>query len=215
MEGRTVPTMISLIYAHDPMCSWCWGFDPVRRELLASLPAGMAVRRLLGGLAPDSDEPMPPEMREYIRGQWRSIQQRIPGTRFDFGFWERCLPRRSTYPACRAVIAARRQGEKHDEEMTRAVQQAYYTEARNPSDISTLIELAAEIDLDQRAFRADLASEETDRQLAREIAECRSLGIEGFPSLLLIDGRSRQLLPIDYNDPQPMLRLIFRYAAGR
>jgi hypothetical protein len=49
----------TLVYVHDPMCSWCWGFDPVLRELVSSLPEGVAVRRLLGGLAPDSDEPMP------------------------------------------------------------------------------------------------------------------------------------------------------------
>ncbi|MHC5025032.1 MAG: DsbA family protein, partial [Planctomycetota bacterium] len=192
----------------------CWGFDPVLRELVSSLPEGVAVRRLLGGLAPDSDEPMPAGMREYVQGQWRLIQQRIPGTRFDFGFWGRCLPHRSTYPACRAVIAARRQGERHDEAMTRAVQRAYYTEARNPSDIATLIELAGEIGVDQEDFRVDLASEETDRELRREIAECRSLGIEGFPSLLVIDGGSRLPVPIDYIDPAPMLRLIRERVAG-
>jgi putative protein-disulfide isomerase len=204
----------TLVYVHDPMCSWCWGFDPVLRELVSSLPEGVAVRRLLGGLAPDSDEPMPAPMREYVQGQWRLIQQRIPGTRFDFGFWDRCLPRRSTYPACRAVIAARRQGERHDEAMTRAVQRAYYTEARNPSDIATLIELAGEIGVDQEDFRADLASEETDRELRREIAESRSLGIEGFPSLVVIDGGSRLPVPIDYTDPVPMLRLIREGVAG-
>jgi putative protein-disulfide isomerase len=196
------------------MCSWCWGFDPVLRELVSSLPEGVAVRRLLGGLAPDSDEPMPAGMREYVQGQWRLIQQRIPGTRFDFGFWDRCLPRRSTYPACRAVIAARRQGERHDEARTRAVQRAYYTEARNPSDIATLIELAGEIGVDQEDFRADLACEETDRELRREIAESRSLGIEGFPSLVVIDGGSRLPVPIDYTDPVPMLRLIREGVAG-
>ena len=83
-----------------------------------------------------------------------------------------------------------------------------------PSDIATLIELAGEIGVDQEDFRADLACEETDRELRREIAESRSLGIEGFPSLVVIDGGSRLPVPIDYTDPVPMLRLIREGVAG-
>jgi protein-disulfide isomerase-like protein with CxxC motif len=49
----------TLIYVHDPMCSWCWGFADVYEELLEQLPPEVEIRRLLGGLAPDSDAPMP------------------------------------------------------------------------------------------------------------------------------------------------------------
>lgn len=207
----------TLVYVHDPMCSWCWGFDPVRRRLFESLPDTVTVRRLLGGLAPDSDEPMPPEMRDYIQGQWRSIQQRIPGTRFDFAFWTRCAPRRSTWPACRAVIAARQQGDGFDDRMTTAIQRAYYAEARNPSDASTLLELATELGLDGRRFRDDLGAAATDRQLRDEIAEARALGIQGFPSLVLTgDGRHANsvAVPLDYIDHGPMLEFIDRRVAG-
>ena len=126
------------------MCSWCWAFSSALEKLLEKLPAEVGTKRLLAGLAPDSREPMPAQMRDYIRGQWRQIQRQIPGTRFNFDFWTRCVPRRSTYPACRAVIAARRQGESFDEAMTRAIQRAYYLQARNPSDTATLLELAGE-----------------------------------------------------------------------
>jgi len=43
---------------------------------------------LLGGLAPDSDQPMAEEMREYIQNTWQKIQQRIPGTEFNLNFWK-------------------------------------------------------------------------------------------------------------------------------
>ena len=206
--------MATLVYVHDPMCSWCWGFDPVRRKLEAELSRDLELRRLLGGLAPDSDEPMTAEMRDYIQGQWRSIEQRIPGTRFDFGFWERCKPRRSTWPACRAVIAARQQGTGNDERMTQAIQRAYYTEARNPSDDSTLFELAAALGLDERRFSHDLASAATRRQLEGEIRESRSLGVRGFPSVVLVDGESAMSVPVSYTDHRPMLDLIDRRLAG-
>jgi len=197
-----------LYYAHDPMCSWCWGFRPAWRSLCAQLPPEIRVARLLGGLAPDTDEPMPAEMRRHLQQTWRRIEQRIPGTCFNFEFWERCQPRRSTYPACRALIAARHQGEQHEESMLLAIQQAYYQQARNPSEESTLVELAREIGLDSAAFSVELNSESTRQQLLREIATTRSLGLYSFPALALDTGGSRWPVAVDYTAPRAMLEQI-------
>ena len=198
----------TLIYVHDPMCSWCWGFEPTRKELFAKLPASIELRRLVGGLAPDSDQPMPEAMRSALQQTWRRIEQMIPGTRFNFEFWTRNTPRRSTYPANRAVIAARLQDEENDPKMTAAIQRAYYLDARNPSDNSTLIELAGEIGLDAERFADDLVAESTDQQLRAEIGEARALGIDSFPSLAVLeDGRLRHIR-LDYADADAMLREI-------
>ena len=197
-----------LYYVHDPMCSWCWGFSPVLSALLQKLPDDIKVRRLLGGLAADSDQPMPLEMRTTIEATWRRIQQRIPGTPFNFDFWTQCTPRRSTWPACRAVIAARQQGDAHDERMTRAIQLAYYTQARNPSDTTTLIQLSQELGLDSRAFAGALASESVQQQLLAEIELSRQLHATSFPSLVLKTAGSVWPVAIDYNDSAPMLEMI-------
>lgn len=198
----------TLIYVHDPMCSWCWGFDPTRRAILAGLPADMSVRRLLGGLAPDSDQPMPEGMRAGLQQTWQRIATMIPGTRFNFDFWKNNTPRRSTYPANRAVIAARLQDESADPAMTAAIQRAYYLEARNPSDNSTLIELAGEIDLDRERFAADLTAASTHAALLDEIGQARALGIDSFPSLAVINAGKLRHIRLDYLDPEAMLREI-------
>ncbi len=196
----------TLYYVHDPMCSWCWAFVPVWHRLLEELPAGIEVKKLLGGLAPDSDEPMEPEMRERIQAGWYRIEQNVPEIRFNFDFWERCVPRRSTYPACRAVLAARRQGA--DEAMNGAIQRAYYQQARNPSDNSTLIELAGELGLDVGRFGSDLASPQINLELAREIQASADLGVDSYPSLVLVVDGGRWPVAIDYNDAGPMLETI-------
>ena len=195
----------TLYFAHDPMCSWCWAFRPAWQALAASLPPQVEVRRLLGGLAADSAAPMSQHMQLQLQETWRRIQQRVPGTRFNFAFWTDCRPRRSTYPACRAVIAARNQDPCREEPMVLAIQQAYYLQARNPADTATLAELAAEIDLDSARFLQDLQASETDRQLQYEIAQCRALRLTSFPSLALEAGSSRWPLPVDYRDPGAML----------
>lgn len=197
-----------LYYAHDPMCSWCWGFRPVWQRLQARLPAGIAVTPLLGGLAPDNQQPMPESMQRQLQDTWRRIQQRIPGTRFNFEFWTRCRPRRSTYPACRAVIAAGTQAPEREDDMLRAIQTAYYLQARNPSETDTLVELAVEIALDPGRFRRDLGAAATEARLRSEIDLSRQLGITGFPGLALDVGGSRWPVPVDYTDPEPMLASI-------
>jgi putative protein-disulfide isomerase len=102
---------------------------------------------------------MPEDMRAKLKGIWQTIQETVPGTRFNFAFWENCTPRRSTYNACRAVLAAARLSPKHEDLMIEAIQQAYYLDARNPSDVDTLIDLAAEIGLDRERFSGEISGD--------------------------------------------------------
>jgi putative protein-disulfide isomerase len=193
------------------MCSWCWGFTNVYDAMTESLPTEIEIRRLVGGLAPDSDEPMPEPMRQMLQQTWARIEQMIPGKRFNFDFWSQCEPRRSTYPACRAVIAARTQGEQYDPVMTRQIQQAYYQQARNPSDNDTLIELSGEIGLDKKRFANDLVDPVTHAQLLDEINQARAIGIDSFPSLMLEQGGSYHRILTNYTDVEPILDQIDSY----
>ncbi len=199
-----------LYYVHDPMCSWCWGFSPTWTRLCAQLPDTVEVNYLLGGLAPDSKEPMPKEMQEMIAGYWRRIQQHIPGTEFNFDFWQQCEPKRSTYPACRAIIAARKQQPEIEQSMIKAIQEAYYLNAKNPSDEETLISLAESLGLDKARFTTDLNAADTQQQLEKEIQFSREIGAQGFPGMIVeVDGKYEHL-PLDYNDPDNILNAILR-----
>lgn len=197
--------MATLYYFHDPMCSWCWAYRPLANSLFEQLPAGIDVEKVLGGLAPDSDEPMPADLRALLANTWRKIHAEL-GTPFNFDFWQLCTPRRSTYPACRAVIAAALQDGA--EAMHEAIQNAYYLQARNPSDADLLCELAAEIGLDAYRFAVDLDAAATEAALQAQIAFTRRAGVRGFPSLALeIDGELTPL-SIDYRSADMTLRQI-------
>lgn len=197
-----------LYYVHDPMCSWCWGFRPTWAHIKTNLPEAVEIKYLLGGLAPDSNEPMPEQMQADIAGYWRRIQQHIPGTEFNFDFWDKCEPRRSTYPACRAVIAARKQNPKIEIEMIDKIQTAYYMKAQNPSDDSTLIALAVSLGLNEEQFAKDLNAAETQQFLESEIMMGRRLGAQGFPSMVLAKDGQSQYLPLDYNNGDNVLNII-------
>ncbi|MFK8028096.1 MAG: DsbA family protein [Gammaproteobacteria bacterium] len=201
---------MKLYYVHDPMCSWCWAFRPVLLELTHQLPSHIEFIRLLGGLAADNDSPMPEATKHYVIDNWRRIQQQLPDTNFNYDFWKECKPRRSTYPACRAVIAARQQGHQYDEEMTYAIQKAYYLEARNPSDNDTLIKLAGEIGINAEQFHRDLLSPEINHELSDELTTARDLELNSFPSFLLTEGEKRLPISPDYQHADVLLEKIQR-----
>ena len=171
-----------------------------------NLPDGIEWIPLLGGLAPDSDEPMTDETKGYVQKAWRTIQERIPGTEFNFDFWEHCAPRRSTYPACRAVIAARNTSADSELSYIRALQEAYYLRAMNPSDTDTHLTLANELCLDTSVFEQQLLDPKTHQILIDEIAFARSIGGDSFPSLIIVDAQNQaHSLKIHYTDPQRIL----------
>jgi len=190
------------------MCSWCWGFRPVWQEVQQKIDSRIEVRYLLGGLAADTDEPMPTEMRVNIRDNWQRIQQDIPGTQFNYDFWTKCSPRRSTYPACRAIIACRMQRPDLESDMLLSIQQAYYLLAKNPSDLDVLVVLAGKTGLDTQQFTDDLQSKACQSILMQEIEYCRKINIYSFPSLVLKQGKSYTSLDIDYNNSTNILSQI-------
>lgn len=188
-------TKPSLIYIYDPMCSWCWGYSATWQVLQEKLSSMVEVKYIVGGLAADSDEPMPEKMQYFLQQTWHKIAAQL-GTEFNFDFWTQCQPRRSTYPACRAVIAAREHG--LEQAMYFAIQQGYYLHAKNPSDNATLIALATSIGLEANTFKKALMSEQVNQQLLTELDFVRQLPINGFPSLVLAINHQFIAIELDY-----------------
>lgn len=187
----------TLFYVQDPMCSWCWGHRPQWEQLQDALPDSVSVKNVVGGLAPDNDEVMPLAQQEAISGYWKKIEG-ILGTQFNHDFWQKNSPRRSTYPACRAVIAARWQGA--EEKMIVAIQEAYYLKAKNPSDTETHLLLAVDLGLDADIFAADYSSEKLEKAFMQELHFSRTLPTNGFPSMVLQHQDQMHVIPLDYKD---------------
>ena len=193
-----------LIYVHDPMCSWCYGFRPTWKSLKGQLPEGLPVVSLLGGLADDSDEPMPEEMVDYLKRTWDRIESTC-GVTFNHTYWEQTPPPpRTTFISCRAVIAAERlagRGEAFGER----IQDAYYTEACKVWDFDVLCDLAERFGFNRSSFSEALASGDVravhDEQ--RQLAE--RLQVEGYPSVLLIHNGEAFPIPVRHQGAEAML----------
>jgi putative protein-disulfide isomerase len=173
----------------DPMCGWCYGFQPELEQFLEKHPSA-EVDWIMGGLAPDTDQPMDESLQQTISSYWYQIEERTQVS-FNHDFWALNTPYRSTYPACRAVISAERIESKSAPQMAKAIQSAYYLEVKNPSLEETLIICARSMDLDEKQFLEVFKSEETEQRFQQHLSVTRQLQIQGFPALLYVNDNNQ------------------------
>jgi len=190
----------TLFYIHDPMCSWCYGFKPVLTSILNESKKLVNIKFILGGLAKDTDTTMSISMQENIKSNWHEIEKNIIGIKFNYDFWSQCTPKRSTYLSCRAVIAATLQHKKYENLMINAIQTAYYLNAKNPSNLDTLYQLADEVNFNKNQFIKDINSEKVETILKKQIKLSRDIGADSFPSLYLLKNNNYHPIALDYND---------------
>ncbi|MAC84857.1 MAG: DsbA family protein [Arcobacter sp.] len=195
----------TLYHVHDPMCSWCYAFKPTLDELRKNLKDNIKLVHVVGGLAKHSNEDMPLNQQEMISNIWYEIEAKV-GTKFNHDFWKNCKPRRSTYLSCQATMLARY--DNKEEEMIEAIQEAYYLKAMNPSDSSTLVQLAKQIGMDEVKFEKDLHSEKIEKDLMDELNLRRSINVRSFPSLVLKYKKETYPINIQFGDYKAMLAQI-------
>ncbi len=188
------PLRAKYVYVADPMCSWCWGFERALTQLRESCP--LPLEFVLGGLAPDNEQPMAAEMRAMIAKNWKRVEE-VTGAAFNWDYWERAEPRRSTWPACRLMLAAELESRGGAERAYGAIQRAYYRDARDPSQLEVLLQIGTELGLERERLAGELnganlrALHRTHRERMAEI------GARGFPTLFL------EIRPGGDSGPQP------------
>lgn len=184
-----------ILYVMDPMCAWCYGFQPELEKFLAD-HSSLKVDWVMGGLAPDSKQPMNKELQQAIAGYWYDIEKKAQVT-FNHDYWQLNTPYRSTYQACRAVIAAESIAENSAQKMVKAIQSAYYLEAKNPSLEEVLVSCASSIGLNEKQFIDSFSSKQTEQQLQQHLNITRQFQVNGFPALFYVN-ESNEAYPLTF-----------------
>jgi putative protein-disulfide isomerase len=177
------------VYVMDPMCAWCYGFQP-ELEAFMDKHASLEVDWIMGGLAPDSHLPMGEPLKQSIASYWYEIEKTTQVT-FNHDYWMLNTPYRSTYPACRAVISADSLRSQGAQQMVKAIQSAYYLDAKNPSLEETLVACAGSMGLERESFLDVFHSEETEQRFQQHLHLTQQLQVGGFPALFFCDDRNQ------------------------
>lgn len=176
-----------VLYFADPMCSWCWGFSPVIAAIAEACADLVPIRLCAGGLRAGETRAMDDRSRAYVRHHWEEVAAQT-GQPFDFGFFDRLDFVYDTEPACRAVVAMRNLVPGDALAYLAAVQQAFYAEGRDATREDELADVAASF-VSPDDFRAVYRAPEIHEATQADFRLTHGLGIQGFPTVLLQDGR--------------------------
>ncbi|MBQ5949274.1 DsbA family protein [Massilia sp. ST3] len=191
-----------LIYAGDPMCSWCYGFGKELSALMTLHP-GLRLDIVVGGVRAGATDLLDDAGKAFRLNHWERVEANsgLPFNREAFLARENFVY--DTEPVCRAVVAARRIAPQADLlAVFRALQAAFYAEGRDTTDGRVLAQVVAEA-LGAQGFLFDADHVHDVWSAPGTLAETRSdfrfvrtLGVRSFPALLLeVDGQVKEVSP--------------------
>ena len=68
--------------------------------------------------------------------------------------------------------------------MITCIQQGYYQQAKNPSNLDVLCNFAKELGIDAAAFETEIQSDRVEQELQRQLIFAQKIGIRGFPGIV-------------------------------
>jgi putative protein-disulfide isomerase len=202
------------VYVGDPMCSWCWGFAPVaeRMQDVYDVP----LRVVVGGLRPGPEaEELDDRLAGVLGHHWDQVEA-ASGQPFDRTFLERRDGWRydTEIPAV-AAVTMRELNEPQTLQFLSRLQRAFYAEGVDLTDRAVYPELIAEFDVDTDEFTQRFASDEMKTRAWSDFAESRSLGVAGFPTLLVRDGAEWAVLTRGFVPGDKLLPALSDYLLNR
>ncbi|MEU4211879.1 DsbA family protein [Streptomyces sp. NPDC026206] len=185
---------MKLVYVFDAYCGWSYGFSPTLAELTRRHPE-LPVEVVSGGLFTGARR-VPIREFGYVQGANARISEL---TGVDFGAaYERLIADGSfvmdSAAAAHGMAALRQAAPARAAELAAALQEAFYAQGLSLSDAATYRAIAERTGLDADAVAAAFASP-TARAAARaDFRRAAGLGVEGFPTLLAVDGERVSVL---------------------
>jgi putative protein-disulfide isomerase len=182
---------MKLVFAGDPMCSWCYGFGKELTALTQRHPE-LELQILVGGVRAGATDLLDDTGKQFRLGHWARVEDSsgLPFNRAAFLARENFVY--DTEPICRAVVAVRRVAPQADQlAVFRALQHAFYVDGLDTTDGAVLAEVASAAlargghALPAEAVYAEWNSAAAIAVTAAEFSHVRSLGIRSFPALLL------------------------------
>lgn len=195
----------------DPLCTWCWGAEPIVRRLEEVYRGQIEMDFVMGGLVETFDDFYDAAndigSPEDVKDHWVEARQKH-GMPMDTKIFDQ-NPADSTYPACIAYEAAEFQSKEKAHEYLRRMREAYMTECTSTEERENLVELAGEVGLDTDAFTDALDDGSAEEAFEEDLREMRQAGARGFPSFH-IEGPQGEVMARGFQRFQQLSKLVER-----
>ena len=194
---------LKIIEFTDPVCTWCWGSEPVLRTLEARYTDRIKIGFIMGGLVKDitafydshneigGDHEL---SNQSIAAHWLEASERhgMPVKVEGFKLFTKDQP--STYPQNIAYKAAQMQDEVLADRFLRRMREASAAEALQTNLTEVLVELASEVGLDIGRFLDDFTGGKAKTAFEEDLYLTAQFRAHGFPTFLVKFGEKSMLL---------------------
>lgn len=210
-EKSGVEKLIRIQYFTDPICSTCWGIEPMLRRLKLEYGDAVHIEYYMGGLLPKWEGfngggiTKPADVAHH----WDEVSA-VYQMPIDGNLWlEDPLP--SSYPPSVAYKAAALQNEEKAHVFLRRMKEMVFMEKQNIARWPVQVLAALYAGLDTTLLKNDIAGKgklafEADLLLAR------SMNVRGFPTLFLNDADGNRSTVYGYKPYDQMVNALLRLA---
>jgi len=195
--------IIEVIEFTDPICTWCWGSEPLLRKLETVYGDKLKVKFVMGGLVEDIREfydsfnnigGNAEKSNEQIAKHYLEASEKhgMPVNIEAFNLFSNEYP--SSYPQNIAYKAAQMENEELANKFLRKIREATDIHSRQTSRTEVLIELANESGLDISKFIERFTDGSAEEEFKKDLNIASQYSVRGFPSFLIKYGDKKLLL---------------------
>jgi len=196
--------MNQLIFVLDPMCSWCWGFNPVINALRNKHTNTYTFALVMGGLRTTGQMKWNAQNKAYLKQNWDAVTQ-TTGQPFSPKLLNRTTFDYNTYPACKAVITVRELwGKDAAFSYYSQIQEAFYTQGTDITDIEILTYYVTQ---NKNRFLDFYHTDRAELLMHHDFATSRSMGANAFPSTVKIDEDGHMVCVSGYKRLEEILKI--------
>jgi putative protein-disulfide isomerase len=183
---------VTITYAFDGYCGWCYGFAPALHGFARDNAGRVSIRVLSAGMR-IGDRIKPFRALRFTTVSNEKVTETL-GARFGPAY--RALVEEGSFamdsngPAV-GLIALTRQAPERQLEFSGAMQTAFFYDGLSLSDPDTYARLAGQLGLDKVTVLAALDDADVHAQALHEMQQVRDLNVLGYPTLVLhLDGKN-------------------------
>ena len=192
-----------IIYVGDPMCSWCYGIAPEFSDLMKELEGKVEFELVLGGLRPYNEQKMI-ELKDFLTGHWREVHEKS-GQEFNYGILDDTNISYDTEPPSRAAVVVRQMSPNQEIAFFKKSQSLFYQENKNMHLAESYYSLLDELNLDKEEFTSLFNSSEMKTKIKEDFARAASLGVNSFPTILIVYNGKIQAIARGYSTADKMI----------
>jgi putative protein-disulfide isomerase len=191
-----------VLYVHDALCGWCYGFSPVIKKAaevfendfhFVAVSGGMIIGDAIGPIG---------KMSDYIKKAYPRVEE-TTGIKFGEGYIR--IVEQGSYilnsvkpamamSAFKSFLPFKSVDFAHD------LHKAHMGEGKNLNEREAYLEIIRKYGIDEEEFLKRANSDECKEQTYREFEEIKHIGLTGFPSVLLQHDQDVFLISQGYID---------------